>query len=246
MIRNESHPAVGKCVGHSLAAIGAFAAFAFAACPASAQAPGSSLATSYSANADKPINIEADALEVDDKTKVATFKGNVSATQGDFNIRAKEIQVLYTSAPKKDPAAPKKDPAEAASADAAPAPANAAPPAANAALPGGANADIQRIDAKGKVLVTTKDNQTTTSDWAIFEVKKQLVTIGGDVVVTQGTDTIKGSKLVIDLTTGLSRFETAANDKDVAPGASKRLQMLITPKAREKSKTAKPDAPKPE
>jgi lipopolysaccharide export system protein LptA len=214
-----------------LAAMALMAALAFSACPAQAQAPGGSLATSYSANADKPINIEADALEVDDKKKVATFKGNVSATQGDFNIRAKEIQVLYTAASKKDPGAAKKDPAAAAS--------------ANPTLPGGGNADIQQIDAKGKVLVTTKDNQTTTSDWAIFEVKKQLVTIGGDVVVTQGTDTIKGSKLVIDLNTGLSRFETAANDKDGGVGGSKRLQMLITPKNREKSKTVKPDAETP-
>jgi lipopolysaccharide export system protein LptA len=227
---NNMRPAVGRSGRQPLAAVGLLAALAFSTCAAQAQAPGGSLATSYSANADKPINIEADALEVDDKKKVATFKGNVSATQGDFNIRAKEIQVLYTAAPKKDPAAGKNDPAASAS--------------ANSALPGGGNADIQQIDAKGKVLVTTKDNQTTTSDWAIFEVKKQLVTIGGDVVVTQGTDTIKGSKLVIDLNTGLSRFETAANDKDAAGGVSKRLQMLITPKNRDKSKTPKPDAEK--
>lgn len=194
---------------------------------ARAQAPGGSLASSYSANANKPINIEADALEVDDKKKIATFKGNVSATQGDFNIRAKEIQVLYTAA-KKEPGTP----------------AAAAAPA-NSAIPGGGNADIQQIDAKGKVLVTTKDNQTTTSDWAVFEVKKQLVTIGGDVVVTQGTDTIKGSKLVIDLTTGLTRLETAANEKDAVPGKKERIQMLITPKNHEKPKGAKPGDEKP-
>ena len=61
--------------GHPLAAMGLLAALVFSACPAQAQAPGGSLATSYSANANKPINIEADALEVDDKKKVATFKG---------------------------------------------------------------------------------------------------------------------------------------------------------------------------
>jgi lipopolysaccharide export system protein LptA len=219
MMDNNLRPAGA----HSLAVLCGLAAFAFSAVPALAQAPGGTLATSYSANADKPINIEADALEVDDKTKVATFKGNVSATQGDFNLRAKEIQVRYTAG-KKDPAATPSD---------------------NSALPGGGNADIQQIDAKGKVLVTTKDNQTTTSDWAIFEVKKQLVTIGGDVVVSQGTDTIKGNKLVIDLNTGLSRFETAANDKDAAGGTGKRLQMLITPKSRDKTKNEKPDAQKP-
>ena len=221
MMDNNMRPA-GR---QPLAAMGVLVALAFSACPAEAQAPGGSLATSYSANADKPINIEADALEVDDKKKVATFKGNVTASQGDFNIRAKEIQVIYSAAAKKDPAA-------------------GAP--ASSALPGGGNADIQQIDAKGKVLVTTKDNQTTTSDWAIFEVKKQLVTIGGNVVVSQGTDTIKGTKLVIDLTTGVSQFSTASNDTDAAPGGKPgRIQLLVTPKNKEKSKTEKPDAEKP-
>lgn len=194
---------------HPFAAMGLLAGLMVSACPAHAQAPSGSLATSYSANADKPINIESDLLEVDDKKKIATFKGNVSATQGDFNIRAKELQVTYTAAPKKEPGA-KKDP-------------EATPPG-NSGLPGGGNADIQQIDAKGKVLVTTKDNQTTTSDWAVFEVKKQLVTIGGDVVVSQGTNTIKGSKLIIDLNTGLSRFETEG-----------RVKGIFTPKAKTKA-----------
>jgi lipopolysaccharide export system protein LptA len=229
-MRNKIRP-MGRQPGIvPLVMLGCLAALAGSTGAARAQAPGGSLATSYSANADKPINIEADALEVDDKKKIATFKGNVSATQGDFNIRAKEIQVLYTPA--------KKDAATPAAPGMAPAPAPA-----SSVIPGGGNADIQQIDAKGKVLVTTKDNQTTTSDWAVFEVKKQLVTIGGDVVVTQGTDTIKGSKLVIDLTTGLTRLETAANDKDAAPGKKERIQMLITPKNREKSEKSKAAKP---
>jgi lipopolysaccharide export system protein LptA len=220
-MRNKFRPLGRRPRIIALMALGCLTAIACSPGAAWAQAPGGSLATSYSANADKPINIEADALEVDDKKKIATFKGNVSATQGDFNIRAKEIQVLYTAAAKKAPGTP------------------AAPASASSGIPGGGNADIQQIDARGKVLVTTKDNQTTTSDWAVFEVKKQLVTIGGDVVVTQGTDTIKGSKLVIDLTTGLTRLDTAANDKDAVPGKKERIQMLITPKNHEKPKGAK-------
>lgn len=228
MFHNEIRSVVIAAREHCLAAMCVLAAIAFPVGPAQAQAPGGSLATSYSANADKPIDIESDALEVDDKKKLAIFKGNVSATQGDFNIRAKELQVTYTAAAKNDPAAPKPD----------------AAPAGNAVLPGGGNADIKQIDAKGKVLITTKDNQTTTSDWAVFEVKKQLVTIGGDVLLTQGTNTIKGTKLVIDLNTGLSRFDTS-NDKPGANGAGERLKAIFTPKARtEKVKKDKPEAEK--
>jgi lipopolysaccharide export system protein LptA len=132
-----------------------------ASAPARAQTPGSGLATSYSANADKPIDIEADVLEVDDKKKVAVFKGNVSATQGDFNLRASEIEVTYTDSNKAAGAAKPQPVKEAA----------ASP------VPGAGS--IKQINAKGKVLVTGKDNQTATSDWAIFEVEKQLITLGG-------------------------------------------------------------------
>jgi len=176
------------------------------------QTPGSGLAASYSKNSDKPIDIVADSLEVDDGKKIAVFKGNVSATQGDFNLRAKEIQVLYTSG---DDKAPK---AEAAS-----------------SVPGGGNANITQIDAKGKVLITTKGDQTATSDWAIFEVKKQQVTIGGDVRLSQGKNLIRGSRLVIDLTTGLSRFETPKTS-DAGDKGSRGVRMIFTPKSRDGKK----------
>lgn len=218
MVHNDVRVAAGVCGALMLSLL------AFWSLPARAQTPGSSLGASYTANADKPIDIESDALEVDDKQKLATFKGNVSATQGDFNIRARELQVTYTAA-KKDPAA---------------APPSVTP-ASNPLGPGG-GADITQIDAKGKVLITTKDDQTTTSDWAVFEVKKQLVTIGGDVVLTRGTNTIKGTKLVIDLNTGLSRFDTSG---DKAGGPTERLRAIFTPKSRPEKSKVKPDAEKP-
>ena len=189
-----------------------------------AQSPTTGLAAGYSSNAGKPIDIEADLLEVDDKKKVAVFKGNVSATQGDFNIRASELLVTYTDTAKT-------------------AGTNKPPPVKEVAaspLPGG-NGSIKQIDAKGKVLVTAKDNQTATSDWAIFEVEKQLVTLGGEVVVSRGTDTIKANRLVIDVATGLTRVEQAAEKNE----GSKRIQMIITPKSREKTeKTEKPEKKK--
>ena len=117
-----------------------FLALAFA--PAYAQTPGTGLATNYSANADKPIDIEADVLEVDDKKKVAVFKGNVSATQGDFNLRAKELQVIYTS---KEKSGGSKKTAD------------------NKLVPGG-GADLTQIDAKGDVHIKTKGDQTATSN----------------------------------------------------------------------------------
>lgn len=206
-------------LAQSIFCASAFLAAASVAPAAFAQAPTTGLAAGYSSNAGKPIDIEADLLEVDDKKKIAVFKGNVSATQGDFNIRASEILVTYTDS-NKTAGTDKKPPVKEVAAS---------------PLPGG-NGSIKQIDAKGKVLVTGKDNQTATSDWAIFEVEKQLVTLGGDVVVSRGTDTIKASRLVIDVATGLTRVEQAADKSDGEK--SKRIQMIITPKSREK-----PDKP---
>lgn len=91
----------------------------------------------------------------------------------------------------------------------------------------GAGNRITTIRAKGKVVITTKDDQTATSDWALFDVKSQTVTIGGDVVLSQGENVIKGDRLVIDLKTNRSRFE---NRGDIATGKRPRVRMLVIPK----------------
>jgi len=150
-----------------------------AAAPALAQSIGSSF-QAYQTSTDEPIDIEADLLEVDDKQKQAVFKGNVVARQGGFSLKARELAVHYAGSPGGDVAA---------------------------ASRGGDNASIKRIEAEGKVLVTTKDDQTATSNWANFDVQKQLVTIGGNVVLSQGENVLRGDRLVIDLQSGKSRFE---------------------------------------
>ncbi len=182
---------------------------------ASAQAPGTGFATAYSANAGKPVDIQADVLEVDDKKKTAVFRGNVSATQGEVNMKSKELYVTYTARDKTASAT--------ASSDAGSSPL------------GGSN-EITQIDAKGNVFVVTKPSngqapQNAKSDWAIFDVRKQQVTLGGDVVLSQGENVIRGSKLVIDLTTGLSRFEN--------PGSGSRMQAIFTPPPKKDGKDNK-------
>ena len=72
----------------------------------------------------------------------------------------------------------------------------------------GTGTQLTRLRAKKKVLITSKNSQTAKSDWADFDVQKQQITIGGNVVVSQGASIMKGERLVIDLKTGRSRFET--------------------------------------
>lgn len=65
--------------------------------------------------------------------------------------------------------------------------------------------ELTKLDARGKVVVTSK-GQRATSDWAIMMVQTGKVTMGGNVVLTEGKTVIKGNKLELDLNTGRSKL----------------------------------------
>jgi lipopolysaccharide export system protein LptA len=157
----------------------------------------------FSQNRDQPIQIEAATLEMRDKKKEATFSGNVKVIQGDTTMTSKTLVVFYESSG-----------AAAAGAPAAGTPANAkaAPPAKGAPIPaatpgpGGASS-IKKLVAQGNVVVTQKD-QVVTGESAVFDTKTNLVTMLGGVVLTQGKNVLRGDRLLVDMTTGVSRVES--------------------------------------
>lgn len=163
----------------------------------------------FATNKDQPIQIEAAALEVRDKEKNAVFVGNVVVTQGDTVMKCKELRVFY------DQDEPK-----------AGAKGGAPRSTMKAAQPGpGGRQSIRRLEARGGVIVTTKD-QTATGDTGIFEMKTNTVTLTGKpVVITQGPNILKGERLVVDLTTSFARVEGrvtglfSTGGKDDKPGA---------------------------
>ena len=140
----------------------------------------------FSQNRDQPVQIEAATLEVRDKDKVATFSGDVQVKQGDTAMRCKSLVVFYEQGGED---APKTKTMPAAS-------------------PGpGGEQRIKRLEARGGVVVTQKD-QTVTGELGIFDMKSNTVTLTGNpVVMTQGQNVLRGEKLVVDLTTGVSRVE---------------------------------------
>jgi lipopolysaccharide export system protein LptA len=171
-------------------------------------------------SSNEPIDIESDVLVVHDKEKYANFKGNVKAVQGTTVLRAKELKVHYVGGDKLTPG-PKKEGAETAAAPAT----QVADAQGGASAAAGENAQITKIEATGEVVITSDKDQTTTSDWAIYDLPAQQVTVGGNVVLTQGENVLKGDKLVIDLKTGESRFENSGND-----AAGGRIRALFMPK----------------
>jgi lipopolysaccharide export system protein LptA len=141
----------------------------------------------FSQNRDQPIKIEAASLEMIEKKKQATFAGNVKVVQGDTTMKSKILVAFYD-----------RD-GSAASAVSAKAPIKSATPG-----PGGSSS-IRRLEAKGNVIVTQKD-QVATAETAIFDTTSNLITMKGGVVLTQCTNVMRGDRLVVDMTTGVSRL----------------------------------------
>ncbi len=180
------------------------AAFAFAviagggACAQGAVSGVPNAMQGFSQNRDQPIQIEAAALEMRDKKKEATFSGNVKVVQGDTTMTSKTLVVFYesSSAPAGTPA-----PASNAKAGAKSAPMQSATPG-----PGGSSS-IKRLEAKGSVVVTQKD-QVVTGETAVFDTRANLITMLGGVVLTQCKNVLRGDRLLVDMTTGVSRVES--------------------------------------
>ncbi|WP_461345916.1 LptA/OstA family protein [Bradyrhizobium sp. USDA 4451] len=158
----------------------------------------------FSQNRDQPIQIEAAALEMRDKKKEATFSGNVKVVQGDTTMTSKILVVFYEDKSTQTPA-PAPAGTKAAAAKGGAAPMQSATPG-----PGGASS-IKRLEAKGNVVVTQKD-QVVTGETAIFDTKTNLITMlgggGGQVVLTQCQNVLRGDRLLVDMTTGVSRVES--------------------------------------
>jgi lipopolysaccharide export system protein LptA len=143
----------------------------------------------FSQNRDQPVHIEAATLEVRDKDKVATFSGDVKVRQGDTGLRCKSLMVFY-----------EQDGAGGAKGS-----------TLKAASPGpGGQQKIKRLEARGGVVVTQKE-QTATGDLGIFDMKTNTVTLTGNVVMTEGKNILRGDRLVVNLTSGVSKVESGKN-----------------------------------
>src|SRR5580658_7202387 len=164
-------------------------------------------------NQDQPIQIESATLEVRDKSKMATFSGDVQVVQGDMTIKCQTLVVFYGaggpgagssvsaithSAPGAAPGAPKPGPV----------------------VPQGAN-DIRRIEARGGVTVISKD-QNASGDLGVYDVKKKTITLTGNVVVSQGKNVLHGDRVVVDTVTGNAHLDSGVSSQN-------RVRALILP-----------------
>ncbi len=136
----------------------------------------------FSQNRNLPVKIQAATLEVRDKDRVATFGGGVHVSQGDTDMCSKTLVVFYET--------------------------DGGKTGLKAAQPGpDGQQHIRRIEATGGVLVTQKE-QNASGETGIFDMRSNTVTLQGNVVVTRGPNVLRGQRLIVDLTTGVSKIES--------------------------------------
>ena len=154
----------------------------------------------FGSDSEEPIEIEATNLQVRDEDKSAIFSGNVVVIQGDAKLETERLIVFYEGS------------------------------MANGTADGEAvQQSISRLEAKGNVLISSRD-QVATGDDASFDMNEQLVVMtGARVVLSQGPNVIVGNRLVINLETGRANLDSSA------PGSSNtgRVRMLLQPNSLE-------------
>ena len=182
-----------------------------------------------------PIDITSDKLTINDQTKLAIYKGNVVAVQGDHTLRAPELEVIYVS---RDPngeeqSGQKGENGQNGEKAAKP------PRAANV---GEESQQIKRIKAKQKVVMTSttpgREPQTATCDDADYDVTGQMVTLIGNVHITQGKNIITGSKVTLNLATSEYTVEGAPDAVPAAGAAAKpgRITTTLFPQGKTEAK----------
>lgn len=134
-------------------------------------------------DADAPIDITADELEVLNNQCLMIWKGGAEALQGPARLRADTLRAFAVIKPGK------------------------AAPAANGA-PGGRNCGAtERLEAVGNVYYVTGDRRVR-GDNGIYDVAAETITITGDVVAAQGQNVLRGRKMVVNTRTGEARMQS--------------------------------------
>ena len=82
----------------------------------------------------------------------------------------------------------------------------------------GGNPQVSRLDASGGVTVR-RPAQTARSQYAIYDLNRRLITMVGNVQLTQGgSNTVNGGRLTINLDTGRATIDGSAVAGGARPG----------------------------
>ena len=176
-----------------------FSALLLASAPVAAQTFSASFAGFGSSNGE-PIEIESNELQVEDKTKVATFIGNVVVVQGDTRLETARLKVFYDGGGN------------------------------SGAQPATAQQEISRLEAAGGVHISSKDQTATGDAANFDMKREVMVMTGREVVLSQGANVVVGNRLTVNLKTGQANLKAAPAPATANQGGgSGRVKVRILP-----------------
>lgn len=159
---------------------------------------------------EEPIEIDADALEVFQDKQQAIFSGNVRAIQGNTRLSADKMVVFYKSKEGQKSAPKSEDDATA-----------------------GPGSSIERIEVEGNVFLATP-KETAQGKRGNYELKNNMIYLYDNVVLTSGSNTIRGDSLVHNRKT--SRSKVSANN-NLQPGKKQRVKSVFVSESAEEKQS---------
>ena len=150
-------------------------------------------------DARQPVEIHAQEFDIDDLKSLADFRVNVVAQQGETQLTAPELHVIYEGHPQTG--------LEGA-------------PVAPAGAPAGADpgAQLSRLTARNGVVLTAGTDRRVVSDSVDFDVKADTALFNGNVELTQAKNVFRGGRLQVDRKSGKSRLDTPGVGAKAGPG----------------------------
>ncbi len=118
----------------------------------------------------EPIEIVSNKMEAFQEQKMIVFSGNALARQGDITLKTDRLTVYYKKAEDK------------------------AGKAGNREIPAGG--ELDRIEAKGNVIITQKDLSATAEE-AIYSHDSATFVMTGQPILKQANNTVRGCKVFI-------------------------------------------------
>lgn len=79
---------------------------------------------------------------------------------------------------------------------------------------GSSNTEVDKLDCKSAVTITTS-TQTITGDLAVFQLRRNILDVTGNVKVVQGKTIIRGPRLNVDLKTKRTKMGGGVRGKFV-------------------------------
>ena len=151
----------------------------------------------------EPIEIVANRMDAYNDKKMVIFSGNAVATQGDREIKSDRLILYYKKqAGKKETTGVK-------------------------AMEG--TGDLEKIEAKGHVVVTQKE-RVATGDEAVYYQDSGQIIMTGNATLRDGKNTIKGDKVIVFVNE--NRGVVESKDK-------KRVKAIIYPQEKSEEKKKK-------